>query len=160
MAGERDRDAQLLSAGVALACHVGLGWWLLRPMPPPPATGPEPALQVTWIEPARSSSTLLVPPPRPPSLALPDPGEPQQPSAGPATPSTRAGDPVISRKSRRRRQPPSWNRGVQPLPEDPAQPGRARPGGRQRADARGNTTVAVALHVANRPRCCMRGRAQ
>lgn len=64
MAGERDRDAKVLSAGLAIACHVGLGWWLLRPMPLLEDARPEAGLLVTWIEPLASAS-LSVPPPRP-----------------------------------------------------------------------------------------------
>ena len=63
MARELDHEARLLSAGVAIACHVGLGWWLLSPAPQRVAQLPEPALQVVWIEPAAPAPPLSVPPP-------------------------------------------------------------------------------------------------
>jgi len=63
MARERDHEARLLSAGVAVACHVGLGWWLLNPAPQRIAPPPEPALQVIWLEPATPAAPLSVPPP-------------------------------------------------------------------------------------------------
>ena len=94
MAGERDNEARVLSAGLAIACHVGLGWWLLRPLPPAPDAGPEPGLQVTWIEPVASSSALSVPPPRPLDEALPTRSEVKpRASAEPAMPSTRNPEP-------------------------------------------------------------------
>lgn len=63
MARERDHEGRLLSAGAAIACHVGLGWWLLNPAPQRVAQPPEPALQVIWIEPAAPAAPLSVPPP-------------------------------------------------------------------------------------------------
>lgn len=86
MARERDVDAKVLSAGLAIACHVALGWWLLRPaaVPAIPAAA-APVLQVTWIERTVSERALRVPPPdspaitaaagnAPPPAPIPDPG--------------------------------------------------------------------------------------
>ncbi|NLC60423.1 MAG: hypothetical protein GX761_03945 [Gammaproteobacteria bacterium] len=69
MARERDVDAKVLSAGLAIACHVALGWWLLRPaaVPAIPAAA-APVLQVTWIERTVSERALRVPPPDSPAI--------------------------------------------------------------------------------------------
>lgn len=63
MARGRDHEARLLSAGVAIACHVGLGWWLLSPASQRVVQPTETALQVIWIEPAAAAASLSVPPP-------------------------------------------------------------------------------------------------
>lgn len=69
MTREPDSEARLFSAGLALACHVGLAWWLLHPAPPAPAAAPQaPVLQVTWIERTSPERALAVrPPQRPPA---------------------------------------------------------------------------------------------